>query len=123
MQNFRHIRVWKRSHALVLNVNRVLHEFPRHKHAQLKSQLTRAAESIPYNIVEGCGAMSNKEFARYLNISIKSSMELEYQFQLARDYGVMSKLAWQVLTDEVVEIRKMLCGYRSSVLGSDDKER
>ena len=119
MQSFRRIDAWKRSHGLVLNINRVSRDFPRRGHATLKSQMVRAAESIPFNIVEGCGASSNKEFARYLDISVKSTMEVEYQLQLARDYGALSKPAWQLLTGEVIEIRKMLCGFRRSVLERD----
>jgi four helix bundle protein len=43
--------------------------------------MLRAAESIPFNIVEGCGAHTRKDFARFLDISIKSSLELEAQLQ------------------------------------------
>jgi four helix bundle protein len=81
--------------------------------------MIRAAESIAFNIVEGCGARGNKEFARFLDISIKSSSELEYQLQLARDYGVLSKRDWHSLTSEVIEVRKMLCGLRRAILAAD----
>lgn len=43
--------------------------------------MIRAAESITTNIVEGCGAATRREFARFLDISIKSTSELEYQLQ------------------------------------------
>jgi four helix bundle protein len=51
--------------------------------------MIRAAESIVFNIVEGCGARSRKEFARFLDVSIKSCSELEAELELAKDYGVL----------------------------------
>ncbi len=78
-------------------------------------------ESIPFNIAEGCGATSQKEFARYLAISIKSTMELDAQLLLARDYNIVSGDEWQGPNDATVEVRRMLCGLRSKVLGAGDQ--
>jgi four helix bundle protein len=78
--------------------------------------MVNAAESIAFNIVEGCGSASSKEFARFLDISIKSSCELEYQLQLATDIGLLSRGVWSPLSAETVEIRRMLCGLRRKVL-------
>ena len=85
MQDYRQFKVWKRAHAFAVHVRRVTRAFPRSGYADMKSQLTRAAESIPSNIVEGCAAASRREFARYLDISIKSTSEAEYRLQLAKD--------------------------------------
>jgi four helix bundle protein len=79
----------------------------------------RSSESIVFNIVEGCGSTSRREFARFLDISVKSTCELEYQLQLAMDYRVVTKRDWQVLSAETVEIRRMLCGLRRKVLEAD----
>jgi len=57
--------------------------------------MTGAAESVPFNIVEGCGGHSQKDFARFLDNSIKSSSELEYQLFLAKDYGVLLPDRWK----------------------------
>lgn len=78
--------------------------------------MTTAAESIVLNIVEGCGARSPKDFARFLDHSIKSSSELESQLELANDYHVLPDSTYQALTAEVVEIRRMTCVFRSKVL-------
>jgi four helix bundle protein len=56
--------------------------FPRTGYRSLREQIVAAAESIPFNIAEGCGASSQKEFARFLEISIKSANELEAELQL-----------------------------------------
>jgi hypothetical protein len=58
MQDFRQLLVWKRAHAFALNVRRVVETLPRTGYTDLKSQMTRASQSIVDNIVEGCGAAS-----------------------------------------------------------------
>ena len=55
-------------------------------------------------------------------MSIKSTKELEYQLLLARDYGVLPRADWKVLSQETIEIRRMLYGLRRRVLGDDDQE-
>ena len=119
MQNFRRLHVWERAHQFALDVRIATESFPRTGYGELKTQLVRAAESIPTNIVEGCGASSRKEFARYLDISIKSTFEVEYQLQLAKDYSILLPNRWESLSSEVVQIRRMLDGLRKSVLTAD----
>ena len=119
MQDYRKLLVWRKAHALVLNVRKSSQRFPRSGYGPLKLHLNRSAESIPFNIVEGCGASSRKEFARYLSISIKSTNETEYQLKLARDYCVLTPVDWNFLSDETAAVRKMLCGLRKKVLDAD----
>ena len=121
MQDYRKLRVWIKAHTHAVNVRRATQRFPRTGYASLKSQITSAAESIAFNIVEGCGSSSLKELARFLDISIKSSSELEYQLVLAKDYGVLSEKAWKELTHVTIDIRRMLCGLRAKILSSADQ--
>ena len=123
MQDFRRLIVWARAHAFALDVRRAVRAFPRSGYAELRSQLTAAAESIAHNIVEGAAASSRKEFARFLDVSIKSTSEAEYQLQLAHDYEILSDEVWRSLTEEVIEIRRMLYGLRRAVLNADRREQ
>ena len=116
MQNFRRLVVWSRAHELVLGVRRAVKAFPRTERGTLRKQMVASAESIAFNIVGGCGASSPKEFARFLDISIKSTLELEYQIKLATDCGLVQSRAAEPLTAETIEIRRMLCGLRRRVL-------
>lgn len=118
MQDYRNLRVWKKAHGLALSVRRATSRFPKTGYASLKSQMTTAAGSVACNIVEGCGAASQKELARFLDISIKSTLELEYQLQLAMDYGVLKQIEGGSLTCETVDVRRMRCGLRAKVLSS-----
>lgn len=97
--------------------------FGRRGHAHLKSQLTRAAEGIPATIVEGCGAATKREVARYLDMAIKSANETEHHLLNARDLGLISEPEWARHSTEVVEIRKMTSAYRKKVIASADAEQ
>ena len=120
MQDYRKLHVWRKAHAHNLNVRNLAKRFPLTGYASLKAQITSATESIAFNIVEGSAASSRKEFARFLDISIKSATETEYQLQLARDYSVVSLNEWESLADETVQIRKMLCRLRAKLLEHDE---
>ena len=119
MQDFHHIKAWQRAHALAITLHKECASYSRKGHGHLRSQLTRAAESIGSAIVEGCGAATNKEFARYLDISIKSANETEGHLLTARDLDLMRHDTWQRHTAETIEIRKMTHAYRKKVLESD----
>ncbi|MGI9139540.1 MAG: four helix bundle protein [Gemmatimonadaceae bacterium] len=116
MQDYHRLLVWQKAHDLTLNVHRASRSFQRSGCVGLRGQLVRAAESVPTNIVEGCFAATPKEFARFLDISIKSTGEVEYQLQLARDYNVLPQDRYTLLTAATIEVRRMLVGLRKKVL-------
>ena len=116
MRDFKRIKAWQRAHALGITVHRLTAGFSRAGHAHLRSQLTRAADSIAANIVEGCGAATRKELARYLDVSIKSANETEYHLLAARDHNLISPDNWNRFTAESIEVRKMIFAYRKKVL-------
>ena len=118
MQDFKHIRAWQRAHALAIALHKAARGFSKQGYSNLRAQLTKAAESIGDTIVEGCGADTNKEFARFLDMSIKSANETEGHLLKARDFGLMSVDVWQKHSTETVEIRKMTFSYRKKVLAS-----
>ena len=118
MSDFKKLEVWRKSHALTLNVARDATLLRGRALASLRDQMVRAAMSIPTNIVEGTGQESGKEFCRFLSIAVKSSSELEYHLILAHDLGAMTRSNFESLSAQVVEVRKMLYALRSRVLAS-----
>ena len=105
-----------RAHALAIAVEESALRFPRRRFTTLVGQLTRSAESIAANIVEGSAAATQKEFARYLDIAIKSTSETQYHLLAARDRGALPAADWQPLNAEVIEIRRMTFGLRKRIL-------
>ena len=121
MRDFRKIKAWQRAHALAIAMYKLTRGYRRAGFAGLRSQLTDAAGSISTNIVEGCGAPSNKEFARYLAMSIDSANETEYHLLTSRDLSLIEPNDWQKYTAETIEVRKMIYTYRVKVLSDDAK--
>jgi len=105
---------------LAVAVRLLTRRFPRIGYTSLKEQMIRAAESIPFNIAEGCGASTQKEFGRFLDISIKSASELESELELAKDSRIVADEEWDNLSTEVTGTRRMLCALRRKVLGTPD---
>ncbi len=81
----------------------------------LKSQIIRAAMSVPSNIVEGRAQRSDREFRRYLGYAIASSSELEYHLLAASDIGVLTPQKSVPIIERVIEVRKMLIGLREKL--------
>src|SRR4051812_7805663 len=116
MRDFRHIRAWQRAHALSIALHRLARDFGRKGHGKLRAQLTASVHSIATNIVEGCGAATHKEFARFLDISIKSANETEYHLLTSRDLRLISDATWQRFSTETIEVRRMIHGYQGAIL-------
>jgi four helix bundle protein len=79
--------------------------------------LLKSAESIADSIAEGAAASTNAEFARFLDMSIKSSSELENQIERSHGYGLIRDDERAELINAVCDVRKMTWGLRKSVLG------
>ena len=110
MSDFKKLHVWQKAHALSLTVDRVTRKMRDPRHASLRSQIYRAATSIPANIAEGRRQESEKEFARFLRYALNSASELEYHTILARDTKAISEDDCVSLLDQTITVRKMLYG-------------
>jgi len=121
VRDYHRLEIWRRAHALAIAIHKTARGMRGNEFAGLRAQLTRAANSVAATIVEGCGAASNREFARYLDMSIKSASETEYHLLEARDLGGITDRWWRTLSGEAVEIRRMTYVYRKRLL-EDDKD-
>ena len=110
MSDFRKLEVWKEAHQLALESNRIALKIRGAPYASLRSQIVRAAISIPANIVEGREQQTEKEFVRFLRYSLGSSSELEYHFIFAHDLNLISTIAHDALVERITKVRKMLNG-------------
>lgn len=90
MRNFRELEIWKQAIALVMDIYSETNKFPTKERFGLVSQMTKCAVSIPSNIAEGCSRSSQKDFARFLRISLGSAFELETQLEIAMQLNYVS---------------------------------
>jgi four helix bundle protein len=118
MQPYTELKVWQRSHALVLQVYRLSAALPQEERFGLVSQLRRAAASVPTNIAEGSKRRSSHDFAHFLNMAEGSLAEVGYVLLLARDLDYVGDNQVAPMRVEVDEIARMLYSFRLKVEGS-----
>ena len=111
MKDFRELQVWHKAHKLALEVYKVSAAFPKEEIYGLSSQIRRAAASVATNIAEGCGRGSKKELKQFLQISMGSASEVEYQILLSHELGYMDSKAYGNLDSDIQEVKKMLSCY------------
>lgn len=110
MRDFRTLKVWEKAHEITLSTYKCTLSFPRQEVYGLVSQLRRATSSIAANIAEGCGCDGSREFARFLEIALRSASETEYHLLLARDLGYLELKTYETLDHQVTEVKRMLTG-------------
>ncbi|MEX2595780.1 MAG: four helix bundle protein [Salibacteraceae bacterium] len=92
MRDFKKYSIWKQAFDLCVECYSIVEELPDNEKFGLRSQVTRAAVSIPSNIAEGTSRNSDLEFKRFLEIAIGSSFELETQVMIADELGMLNSL-------------------------------
>ena len=85
MKNHKDLIVWQKSMDLVLAIYKATRSFPQEEMFGIVSQMRRASVSIPSNIAEGFGRLSEKETERFLSIALGSASELETQLIISKD--------------------------------------
>ena len=77
-------------------------------YSSLRSQLFRAAMSIPANIAEGRRQNSDANFRRFLGYALNSASELEHHLIVARDISAIREAEYAELISQTIIVRKML---------------
>lgn len=108
MKTFRELLVWQKSIALVTKVYKSTSLFPKEELYGLTSQIRRASISVPSNIAEGYGRKTNKEFIRFLRISMGSLFEIQTQLEIAKNINFINKEVYLDLYEDSREIERML---------------
>lgn len=108
MINFRELRVWQQSIALVKQVYTITKKFPDNERYGLVSQMRRSAISIPSNIAEGHLRGTKKEFRQFISIARGSCAELETQLTLARELDFIDGSTQEAAVRDISFIAKIL---------------
>jgi len=115
MHNFRRLDIWLKSMDLVVEIYNLTNFFPNCEKFGLSSQMQRSAVSIPANIAEGSAKSSNKDFARFLEMSIGSSYELETELILASRLKYINSNIFILTQNKIAEIQKMITGFKNKL--------
>jgi len=110
MKNYKDLQVWQKAFDLSTSIYQITKKFPKEEIFGITSQMRRCSVSVVSNIAEGHGRGSNKDFSRFLKISIGSCNELETQILLSETLNYLEQLESLKLQEECKEIMKMLNG-------------
>lgn len=106
MRNFRSLDIWKESITLVKKVYILIDQLPLEEKFGLKTQISRCVVSIPANIAEGCAKDSQKDFIRFLQISLGSAFELETHIIICKELSFISES--EILIEEIQVLQKRI---------------
>lgn len=118
MSDFKNLIVWQKAQLLAVDILSASKNIRGQDAAGFRSQLVRAAFSVPTNIAEGRSQESERQFARFLKIALNSSTEVEYHLITCRDIGGLTHETATSLIQQTIEVRKMLYGLLSKIAES-----
>jgi four helix bundle protein len=108
MRNFKELEVWKESRVITKDIYLLTNFLPQDEKFGLISQIRRCVISIASNIAEGAAKDSQKDFLRYLQISLGSSSELESHLILCVDLELISKTQMENHLENIERIQKRI---------------
>lgn len=115
MRDFRKLEIWKQSLDFVKKIYDTTALFPAHEKYGISSQMNRAAVSIPGNIAEGSSRLTSVEFARFLDIAMGSSFELETQIEICLKLDYVHQQEYISLIEELHILQKRINFLRNKI--------
>ena len=114
-QSFRDLQIWQKAMQLTIAIYGLTARFPKEEMCGLTGQLRRAAVSVPSNIAEGHGRLSNREFTQFLSVARGSICELQTQLEIARSLGFGEVKALDETERLSHEVGKMIFAFFGSL--------
>ena len=109
IQSYKDLDVYKRSYQLALDVHRISFTLPQSERYELRSQVRRAAVSIPLNIAEGYGRKdSQAEFKHFLRNSLGSCNEVQVLLDMLKDLSYIEEGVYRSFKEEYTILGKQL---------------
>ena len=118
MGDFKKLRAWQGARELTKDVFRVATEIKGVTGHILRDQICRAMLSVPSNVAEGSAKSSDREFARFVKISIGSLTELESHLIISLDLNFIREGDYESTMKKLVEVSRMLSGLLTTLIAS-----
>ena len=111
MKNFKELKIWQKGFKIAKNSFQITSSLPNHEKFGLGDQIIRAAISIPSNIAEGSSRSSDKDYNRFVEISLGSSFELETQLLIAKEIDHGNQILITETFTDLEEEEKMITAF------------
>jgi four helix bundle protein len=112
---FESLEIWKQSIAFGHKIYDTADRLPKEESFGLASQLRRAAISIPNNIAEGSGNASTRDFLNFLDIAIKSALEVVSMLMFAEGRRYITHDERDTLYKEAETLIRQIRAFKSSL--------
>ncbi|MGH9564181.1 MAG: four helix bundle protein [Terracidiphilus sp.] len=114
-KDYRDLIVWQKAMVLARSAYAATAKLPKSEAYGLLSQIRRAAVSVPSNIAEGHGRLTDLQFRHFLGNARGSIYELRTQFQLGADLGFIDRQSITELMDQSEEVTRLINGLLTSL--------
>lgn len=118
IRSYKDLVAWQKSILLTDRIYDVTESFPNHEFYGLRSQIRRAAVSVPSNIAEG-SVRGKKEFLHFINIARGSLAEVETQIIIAARRNYITKSEVDEIELTAAELSRILMGLLKSLKPAD----
>lgn len=113
--NFKNLNIWKKAIELANEIYILTDNFPKNEEFGLKSQIRRCSVSVASNIAEGSSRSSNKDFNRFLEISLGSLYELQTQIIISSNRNYFEKSKLENTEINITELQRMISGFQKTL--------
>jgi four helix bundle protein len=114
-KSYRDLIAWQKAMTLAREVCKQTELLPRREAYRLADQMSRAAISIPSNIAEGYGRLTDLQFRHFLGNARGSLFELQTQTELAIDLSYLGKEKGRELLEMETEVTRIINGLLRSL--------
>ena len=117
--SYQTLNVYKDAKTLVVEVYRLLKQYPVEERYALCDQIRRAAISITSNIAEGMSRYSDKEKVHFLEIAYASMKEVESQLDISVELEYITNEQFENTAEQIKSIGKQLSALRGKYIQKD----
>jgi four helix bundle protein len=115
MFRFESLQIWQEAISYGKELYKLSDKFPKEETFALKDQLRRAAVSVSNNIAEGSGG-TKKDFASFLNISIKSTLETVNILYFAKEMGYVNESERVKFYEQAEVLIRKIRAFKNKIL-------
>jgi len=115
MHNYRELKIWHKAIDLSVDIYELVADYPNDEKFGLVSQLRRASVSVPSNIAEGSSRGSEKDFARFLTMSLGSLFEIETQLIISQRVNYIKNDELEEFKTKIIDLIRMIMAFKKHI--------
>jgi len=114
-KSYRELVVWQKAMTLARQAYALTRGLPKSEAYGLLTQIRRAAVSVPSNIAEGHGRLTDSQFRHFLGNARGSLYEMQTQVELACGLGYLDERSVHELMVQGGEVARLINGLVSAL--------